>query len=186
MKKILVDLDDVLAFDSFLNTINKFFNTNYSYSDTKGYYLENLFNKEQQLEFKKYIREANIYDNAVVADNSKEVLEELSKEYEIYICSSFYSELDDTLLSELVPRKCEFLKKNYPFLKSRNFMFLTEKSMIKSDIQIDDRIDNLKGDGIKLLFTAYHNKDITDEELKEKNITRVNNWLDIKNYLQTK
>ena len=36
---------------------------------------------------------------------------------------------------------------------------------------------------IKLLFTAYHNVNITDEELKAKNLIRVNNWKEIEKIL---
>ena len=34
---------------------------------------------------------------------------------------------------------------------------------------------NIKGASVKLLFTAWHNKNISDSELKEKNIIKVNN-----------
>ncbi len=183
MKKLIIDLDDVLALDGFLNTINNYFNTNYTYEDSNNYYLDELLTKEQQIDFKNHLKETDLYKCAKVAPYSKEVLKELNNKYNIYICSSLYSELDNTLIPDLVPKKCEFLETNYPFLNSKNFVFLTEKSMLEADVRIDDRIDNLKGEGIKLLYTAYHNKNIPDEELKEQGIERVNNWLEIKNKL---
>ena len=36
---------------------------------------------------------------------------------------------------------------------------------------------------MKLLFTAYHNKNIADDELKEKKLTRVNSWKEIEKIL---
>ena len=36
---------------------------------------------------------------------------------------------------------------------------------------------------MKLLFTAWHNKDLTDDELKKQNIIRVNNWKEIASIL---
>lgn len=36
---------------------------------------------------------------------------------------------------------------------------------------------------MKMLFTAYHNKDITDEELKDNEVIRVNGWKEIEKIL---
>ena len=56
---------------------------------------------------------------------------------------------------------------------------LTDKTKIHYDIGIDDRISNLKSCDKKLLFTEFRNKKITDEELEDNKIKRVNNWLDV-------
>ena len=48
---------------------------------------------------------------------------------------------------------------------------------------IDDRISNLEGARTKLLFTAYHNKNISNTDLSQDGIIRVNNWYDIENIL---
>ena len=40
-------------------------------------------------------------------------------------------------------------------------------------------VDGLHSCNIKLLFTEFRNKNITDEELRTKGIKRVNNWLDV-------
>ena len=54
---------------------------------------------------------------------------------------------------------------------------------VVSDIKIDDKIENLVNGDIKILFTAYHNKNISDEELKNQGIIRAKDWLDIKKIL---
>ena len=36
---------------------------------------------------------------------------------------------------------------------------------------------------MKLLINAYHNRDISDEELAKKNIKRVDNWKEIEEIL---
>ena len=79
--------------------------------------------------------------------------------------------------------KYKYLRKEFPFLKTDNFIFTSRKDLVKCDIKIDDRIDNLKGDCVKLLYTARHNKDIPKEELDKLGIIRVNNWQEIKNIL---
>ena len=55
--------------------------------------------------------------------------------------------------------------------------------ILKCDIFIDDKIENLTGGDIKILYTAYHNKSISDEELKKLGIIRAKDWLDIKRIL---
>jgi 5'(3')-deoxyribonucleotidase len=183
MKKILIDLDDVLSVDGFLNMMNSFLNTNYTYNDINDYYVETLIPDEKMIEYRKFFNEHNVYNYSIPAPHSKEVLMNLMLEYEVYICSSYYSDFEKGILPNLIPKKCEFLMKNYPFLTASNFMFINDKSMIDVDIRIDDKIENLTGAGIKLLYTAYHNKDISNQELIEKNIIRVNDWLDIKDKL---
>ena len=60
---------------------------------------------------------------------------------------------------------------------------MTNKNLIRTDVRIDDKIENLKNGRIKLLYTAWHNMDYSDEYLKKKNIIRVNNWQDIRRIL---
>ena len=60
---------------------------------------------------------------------------------------------------------------------------MTDKTKIRYDIGIDDRLSNLENCDKKLLFTEFRNKKLTDEELEEKGIIRVNNWLDVKKEL---
>ena len=60
---------------------------------------------------------------------------------------------------------------------------MTNKTKMKYDIGIDDRESNLENCDKKLLFTEFRNKKLTDEELKNKGIIRVNNWLDVKKEL---
>lgn len=82
-----------------------------------------------------------------------------------------------------VKNKYDFLMKNFPFLNPMNFVFVGNKSILKCDIFIDDKIENLTGGDIKILYTAYHNKSISDEELKKLGIIRAKDWLDIKRIL---
>ena len=51
------------------------------------------------------------------------------------------------------------------------------------DVRIDDRLNNLAGADVKLLFSAWHNKNYSDTELKENNVIRVNNWKDVEKIL---
>lgn len=54
------------------------------------------------------------------------------------------------------------------------------------DIKIDDRIKNLDGASVKLMFSAYHNIDYSSSILQEMGIERMDGWLDIKKRLLRK
>ena len=77
--------------------------------------------------------------------------------------------------------KFNFLIKNLPFLDPRKFVFTSSKDVVCGDVFIDDYLGNLERSPAKtkLLFTSYHNKHFTDEELKQKNIKRVNGWEEV-------
>ena len=53
-------------------------------------------------------------------------------------------------------------------------------SRVKGDVIIDDYFSNLKGDiPKKFLFDSYHNKEKTEEELKERGVQRVKDWQEV-------
>lgn len=83
-------------------------------------------------------------------------------------------------------QKFEYLKNNLPFISPYQYIFLSNKSVLDMDIKIDDRPDNLDGAKRKILFTAFHNQEISDEELQKENIERANNWLEVKELLSKK
>lgn len=183
-KKIMIDMDDVLIDQTcWLNPVNKFLNTNYKIDDVKGYYIQDLIPKERLSEYTKYFKMQNIYDKAVMQKNCVKVIKELSEKYDIYICTAYIYRDDASFSSSLLKYKFDFLYKNFPFLNPSHFIFCDDKSILNFDIKIDDKIDNLSRADIKLMYTAYHNKNISEEYLNENNIIRVNNWIDIKNIL---
>ena len=64
------------------------------------------------------------------------------------------------------------------------FYLINHLLQLTADIRIDDSMEKLNGPAqTKLLFTAYHNENINDEELKKNNIQRVNNWKEIEQIL---
>ena len=85
----------------------------------------------------------------------------------------------------LFKNKYEYLVRELPFLDPTKFIFTNSKHLIKADIQIDDRLNNLDNDvGIHILFSSYHN---LNDKLPE-NVIRAgthwsNAWKDIENIL---
>jgi len=184
-KKILIDVDDVICDCGFLCLVNKFLNTSYKEDDFTEYYIDDVIgDDEAKQKFYTYFRENNCYDYATILPNAYEVIKKLNNEYDVFICSAcvnpFFVDKSDVIFKN----KYNWLLKNFPFLDPNKFIFTGAKNIIKADIQIDDRLPNLKGDiSTKLLFTSYHNKGISDEELESNNVKRVNDWLEIEKLL---
>lgn len=180
-KRIMVDMDDVITTGGFLHLINEYLKTNYTEDDFESFYMQDIVpNKD---EFFKWFKTYNMYDYCKLTPNAYEVLEKLSKNYEIFIGTSYIIRdiIKDTAF--LLPQKYEFLINTFPFINPNNIIFLGNKSVLNCDIKIDDRIDNLDGAKTKILFTAWHNKNISKDELNNKGIKRANNWKEIENIL---
>lgn len=178
-KRIMVDMDDVITTGGFLHLINEYLKTNYTENDFESFYMQDIVpNKD---EFFKWFKTNNMYDYCSLTPNVYEVLEKLSKNYEIFIGTSYIIRdiIKDTAF--LLPQKYEFLINTFPFINPNNIIFLGNKSVLNCDIKIDDRIDNLDGAKTKILFTAWHNKNISKDELNNKGIKRANNWKEIEN-----
>ncbi len=157
MKTIMVDMDDVLTYGNFSKILEDYLGYIPDYSNIKNYYIQDILGDRKDDFFNKF-KDMDMYKDATLLPDCYEVLKELSKYYNIYICT-------DYIWREIVEFAGNNLKNKYNFIK------------------IDDRINNIEGAPIKLLFTAWHNKDITDVELKKRDIIRVNNWKDIKKFL---
>lgn len=183
MKTLMIDLDDTIVSGGYLDIINEYLNKNHTTDDVDGYYFEDLLPDGITDDYVKYFYSKNVYHYVKIFDKAKEVIERLSKKYDICICSAyvFPNGLEDSYIH--LGNKYQYLMKEFPFLNPKNFIFTSRKDLVKCDIKIDDRIDNLKGDCEKILFTAYHNKNVKEEELAKLGIKRIDSWEEIEKYL---
>ena len=183
-KKIMIDLDDVIVNqEGWLNAINTYLNTNYVIDDVEGYYIQDLVPKDKMDDYVKFFKNQNVYSSCGINDDCYEVLKELNDKYEVYICSAYVYRDDTSYSGDFLKYKYDFLTENFPFLDPKRIIFADDKSVINCDIKIDDKISNLDNTETKILYTCYHNKDVSDIELKNKNIIRVNGWNDIRKIL---
>ena len=121
-----------------------------------------------------------MYEGAKLMPDAYEVIEGLMNKYDIYICTSYIWPEMVKDSGNILKYKYDYLLEHLPFILPDKYIFTSDKSVIKCEIKIDDKLENLEGAEIKLLYTAYHNKNISDEELKRCGVIRVDNWLDIK------
>lgn len=180
-QSIMVDMDEVIVTGGLLYLINEFLGTNYVESDFNDYYMQDIIPSKK--EFFDFFITKNQYDYCKLAEGVVDALKELNDSYDIYIGTAY---LFNEIIEEsglFLKQKFDYLRKNLPFLDPFKFVFLGDKKCLNCSIKIDDRVDNLTGAARKLLFTAYHNSSLKDDELKEQGIERVNNWDEIKTML---
>jgi len=183
MKKqsIMIDMDDVITSGGFLYLLNEYLKTNYKIDDFKDFYMQDIIPNKKN--FFEWFITKNQYDYCKLLPNAYEVIKELNKHYNVFIGTSYIFREIPNESSIILKQKCDYLQKNLPFIKPQQYIFIYDKSVLDIDIKIDDRKDNLKNCKRKLLFTSYHNKTISNEELAKDNIERVSGWLEIKEKL---
>ncbi len=186
-KSILIDIDDCICDNVYFKILKDVIKSNKKIEDCTEYHVEDNFNlsKEQIDCYNNRLGQINPYKRAIIHKDCIEVIQKLNEKYNVYICSAAI--LKENLLKSgnYFKYKYDFLRQNFPFLNPFNFIFACNKTMLKADIMIDDKPANLRGNNVKekLLFTAYHNKNLTDKELRKQGLKRVNDWKEIKNIL---
>lgn len=179
MKKVMVDMDNVITNGNIDNLIEDFFDIKINLDEVKEYMYVQYYIEPRKEEFWEYMKDKNMYEDAPLIENCFDVLNKYKDKYDFYIVTSYL--WNDTIdLSGInLKNKYYYLREKLPFIKPENYIFTTNKNIINFDIKIDDKLSNLENADTKLLFTQWHNKDISNDELEKDNVIRVNNWKDI-------
>ncbi len=179
MKTMMVDMDNVITDGVFKDYLEEFYSKKIDLEQIKTYAYVQEVTKDNSNEFWEWVREKNFYANAPLLKGCYEVLEKLNKKFDIYILTSYlWCETLD-LSGDNLKNKYYFLREKLPFIGPEKYIFSTNKSLMNFDIRIDDRLGNLTGAETKILFSAWHNREISADELKNKNIIRADSWFDI-------
>ena len=183
MKTIMVDMDDVITIGNFNKFLEEFLGQKIDTGNNKYKYRQEAI-KGRENEFRLIYQYRNLYANVPLLDGCYEVLRKLNEKYDVYIVTAYIWGQDIINAEENLKNKFIYLKENLPFISSQKYIFTQDKKILDFDIKIDDRINNLEGAKIKLLFTAWHNKNISSKELESKGIIRVDSWYDIEKVLE--
>lgn len=179
-KKLMIDMDDVITLGGFLSVVNEYLGTNYTENDNAGYFFQDLIPDEKKSGFGDFFHSKNLYEYTTLAPDVVETMKYLNDKYDVYILTAYILKEDSKKSGIHLKNKYDYLYKTFPFLDPNKFIFTCDKSIVHGDIVIDDVKKNLyPGYETKILFTSYHNTNITDEELKSENIIRANNWKEI-------
>lgn len=168
MKRLIIDMDDVLAdaTGQFINFYEKEFGIRVS--------RESLNHKDEMQRFPdhheavyNFTFRKDFFRTMAVKESSQEVVKKLNLHYELFIVSSAM-EFPNSLSEKL-----EWLAEHFPFLHWKQFVFCGSKTIVFGDYMIDDLPHNLeKFNGEKLMFTAPHN-------MQHNHFKRVNNWKEV-------
>ena len=174
-KIIAVDQDWVLSklTEKWVKTYNTIFNDNLQIEDIKCWNISNYVKPEAKDYMLNILNLHKFYRDLTVTSDSQRVLEKLSKEYEIIIVTDPFTRMS-------FKSKYDWLKENFPFVPTKNYVFTGNKSIIKADYLIDDGIHNLEGfQGYGLLYDAPYNRN-------DDRFYKVKNWQDIEHVFDYK
>jgi len=166
MERVIIDMDEVIADP--MGQMISWYNSEYGLPvDFKlmeaGSWVKG-FPAQHQAMIRERLFEEGFFRNLPVMDDSREVLEEMNKRYEIFIVSAaveFPNSLKD---------KVEWLMDNFPFFSWRQIVLCGDKRMVYGDHMIDDHARNLEHfNGNKYLYSSPHNVTVTGYQ-------RINNW----------
>jgi len=176
----MIDMDDVITDGTFRKQIEDFIGNKIDTSKT-GYFLQNALGEQKETFFRK--GPLNMYQDAPLKSDAFQVIKKLNSVYDLYIVSSFHIPDAPYQDGNQLKYKVEYLQKELPFLDERQFIFTNAKKMIHFDIKIDDSVANLENAKMKLLFSAYHNLEISEDDLRRQGIKRVHDWLEVEKIL---
>ena len=183
MKTVMIDMDNVLTDGVFKEYIEEFYKIEIDLNEIKDYAYVQKLTKKDSKQFWEFVQDKNFYLEAPLFQDCYEVLEKLNSKYDLYIVTSYLWNEEIDVSGHNLKNKYYYLKERLHFIGPEKYIFTTNKSLMNFDIRIDDRLNNLSGATTKLLFTAWHNKDLSKEELKKKNTIRVNSWKEIEDIL---
>jgi len=169
MKRIAVDMDEVLA--KYTRKVIRVLKEETGYSvDLKavtGNFLSKSLPKEYVDIVTSYPYRAGFFRDLEVMEKSKDVMNRLHKDFDLYIVSS-------TLQHPNAPKdKLAWLNEHFPFIHFNKIVFCGDKSIIKADYLVDDHPRHLASfEGKPILFTAFHNT-------HENRFPRANDWEEV-------
>ena len=175
MKTLMIDMDDVITRGNFYKYIEEFNGKKIDMDKTTNYYIIQESIEDNKEEFWKYVENKDLYKDAPLFEDCYEVLEKLNKKYDVYIVTSYLWRESIDLSAKNLGYKYNYLKEKLPFIDQTKYIFTTNKSLLKFDIKIDDKIANLDNCKTKILYNSWHNK----HEKYDENVIRVNNWKEI-------
>lgn len=181
MKRLMVDMDEVICSGGFFKHIKEFLNIDVDINDIDDYYLQHLLGSREE-EFWIRNQDTNFYQDVPLLPNCYEVLEKLSKYFDIYIVTSFIWGGTPDLSSNNLKFKYEYLKEKLPFIPTSKYIFSSNKNIMDFDIKIDDRLVNLGNAETKIMVDQWHNRKHSDIEME--GIYRVSGWLEIYDLLK--
>lgn len=172
MKRILIDMDDVLADAS--GRFVEYCVNRLGRSVTKDLLKGPNWSAAVDIHadtVKSWVHEPGFFRGMTVMPDAQEVVKKLMEQYEVFIVSAAI-EFPNSL-----KEKVEWLAEYFPFIDWRYIVLCGHKWMIEGDYLIDDHEKNLSTfRGTPILFDAPHNQTLEGYQ-------RVQTWRDVERLL---
>lgn len=168
MKRLIVDMDDVIAdaTGQFIDWYEREFGVRVERAVLNGKEEGEGFPDNHNM-LRQFPYRENFFRTMRYNENSREVLQELNKKYELFIVSAAME------FPQSLPEKLAWLKEHFEFLTWKQIVFCGSKAVVYGDYMIDDLPHNLERfNGEKFIFTAPHN-------LHYNQFNRLNNWKEV-------
>ncbi|MFT4113086.1 5' nucleotidase, NT5C type [Silvibacterium sp.] len=169
MKRICIDMDEVLA-DTLAEHIaryNRDHQEAITKGDLRGKWLWDIVSSDRHERLDGYLRSEDFFEDLPVIEDSQRVVRELLKDYEVFIATAAME------FPNSFGPKYRWLRRHFPLLNPRNFVFCGDKSILNADYLIDDQplhFRRFPGEGI--LYSAPHNLNVSG-------FRRVDNWAQV-------
>ncbi|MVM41560.1 5'(3')-deoxyribonucleotidase [Spirosoma sp. HMF3257] len=172
-QRIAIDMDDVMA-DTHAKFIQLYLEGDmprYTLEELKEKSFHELFDENEYDAISKRVYEPGFFRDIPVMEGAQDVIADLMQKYDIFVASAA-QEFPNSLRE-----KWDWLQEHFPAISWHHYIFLGDKSVLKTDYLIDDLARNLHTfQGKGLLFDALHNRQDTQFQ-------RVKSWQDVANVL---
>lgn len=177
MKKltILVDMDDTIEnlSEAWVSYLNDRYGTSVSASDITSWDISQAFPTLGESEVYGALKETELWGAVRPLPGAVKYLKKLVEDgNNVFIVTASHPDTVGAKVNQVLFRY-------FPFISYQNVIISSRKQMISGDILIDDGVHNLGGGYMGMLFTANHNRAITDDELSALNAVRVDNWKEV-------
>lgn len=172
---IAIDVDWVLAklTQKWVNYYNTIFDDDLKIEEIKTWNIIEHVKPEAKDFMINFLNLHKFYRDLDVVSDSQRVLKKLSKHNEIFFVTDPFTRMS-------FKSKYDWLEEHFPFIPTENYVFVSNKSIIKADFLIDDGVHNLENfSGYSILYDAPYNRD-------EDRFYRVKNWQDIEHLFDCK
>ena len=170
---ILVDMDDVLnnLLEVWLNQLNCAYDLMVRYQDIRKWDMRLYFPTLTEKQIYKPLESSYFWLRVGPKPGARKALVDLIEQGHVV------KVVTASRPRSVYPKLNNCLFYHYPFLTYKDVIVASDKTMIRGDVLVDDRQDNLIGGEYQgILFAAPHNEDF---EAEKHGLIRANEWKDV-------
>lgn len=174
---IVCDIDNVLN-DLIYKTLtlyNSRFNANITIENITAYNFYDCLPQEDASNIIDLFKEKELWDSLKPLPGAQEGLKKIIKQgHQVYLATA----TDPVNFNW----KCDFINRYFPFISTDNIIRIMDKSLLKTDVMIDDHLNNLTSNICERICLNYPWNYSTSKDYAY-DIKRANSWNDIVNII---